>query len=99
MSRGIVVDHKESGVRYAVSERNYNPKIHKRVRDLLPGETVLGYQPLRKEELGGAGSPSPTQDAAGDQGVVSSDSQDDTRTKTTTHNRAEGSTKDSKDSK
>ena len=46
-SHGIVVDHKESGVRYAVSDRNYNEKIHRKVRDLRPGETVLGYQPKR----------------------------------------------------
>lgn len=46
-SHGIVVDHKESGVRYAVSDRNYNEKIHRKVRDLRPGETVVGYQPKR----------------------------------------------------
>lgn len=43
--RGIVVDHKESGVRYAISESNFNPKLHRKVRPLLPTETVHGYQP------------------------------------------------------
>lgn len=76
-SHGIVVEHKESGVRYAVSDRNYNEKIHHKVRDLRPGETVLGYKPKAKQALGsedqasqdaegyGAGSP----DAAGTQAV------------------------------
>ena len=47
--RGIVVDHKENGVRYAVSPRNYNPDIHILVRELRPGETVLGYKPKRRQ--------------------------------------------------
>ncbi|QZD98602.1 hypothetical protein SEA_JEMERALD_14 [Microbacterium phage Jemerald] len=69
-SHGIVVEHKESGVRYAVSDRNYNEKIHRKVRDLRPGETVLGYTPKRpgalvEAEGSGAGSP----DAAGTQAV------------------------------
>lgn len=51
-AHGIVVDHKGSGTRYAVSDRNYNEKIHHKVRDLRPGETVLGYQPKRRSELG-----------------------------------------------
>lgn len=57
-THGIVVDHKESGVRYAVSDKNYNEKIHRKVRDLKPGETVRAFQPLRREALGG-GSESP----------------------------------------
>lgn len=44
-SHGIVVDHRESGVRYAVSDANFNPQVHRRVRDLKPGESVLGYRP------------------------------------------------------
>lgn len=44
---GIVVEHKDNGMRFAISERNFNPKVHKRVRALKPGETVLGYQPRR----------------------------------------------------
>lgn len=59
--RGIVVDHKESGVRYAVSERNYNPKIHTKVRELDPGETVLGFRPKRKEQTRKA-APNPAVD-------------------------------------
>ena len=61
---GIVVEHKESGVRYAVLEEHYDTKLHKRIRDLKPGETVLGYVPRYVEPLGdqdgetsGAGSP------------------------------------------
>lgn len=52
-SHGIVVDHVESGVRYAISDKNYNPKVNRKVRDLKPGETVRGFQPLRHEALGG----------------------------------------------
>ena len=26
---GIVVDHKETGVRYAVSDHNFNQKVHR----------------------------------------------------------------------
>jgi len=52
MSKGIVVDHRESRVRYAISAHNFNEKIHKLVRDLLPGETVLGYQPHPIKRLG-----------------------------------------------
>lgn len=58
MSKGIIVDHKESGVRYAVSEHNFNDKVHKKVRDLKPGESVLGYSPRRK------GSPAEPNDPA-----------------------------------
>lgn len=50
MSHGIVVEHKGNGVRFAVSERNFNPEVHKKVRDLKPGETVRGYLPRRKQE-------------------------------------------------
>lgn len=44
-SHGIVVDHKETGVRYAISDKNYNEKVHRKVRDLKPGETVRTYAP------------------------------------------------------
>jgi hypothetical protein len=50
-THGIVVDHKETEIRYAVSDRNYNPEIHRKVRDLKPGETILGFQPKRKGAL------------------------------------------------
>lgn len=48
---GVVVEHKRSGIRYAVSGGNFNPKVHTKVRDLKPGETVLGYVPRRKSEI------------------------------------------------
>lgn len=57
-SHGIVVEHKESGVRYAISDSNYNEKAHRKVRDLRPGETVLGYRPKRGSEASEA-APSP----------------------------------------
>lgn len=50
-SHGIVVEHKEIGTHYAVSDSNYNPKIHRKVRDLKPGETVLGYAPRMPEPI------------------------------------------------
>ncbi|QDK03673.1 hypothetical protein SEA_ZENITSU_12 [Microbacterium phage Zenitsu] len=80
MSNGIVVDHKETGVRYAVSESNFNPKVHEKVRDLNPGETVLAYAPRRKESLGGQASGAGSRGAAGDQAVSPSDSGKDSRT-------------------
>lgn len=76
-THGIVVDHKESNVRFAISDANYNPDVHRKVRDLRPGETVRGYQPRRKgslQENGDQGSGAGSQDAAGDQAVVSGDS-------------------------
>jgi hypothetical protein len=54
---GIVVDHKESGVRYAISEKNFDPKAHKKVRNLKAGETVLGFKPLRKGSIGKSETP------------------------------------------
>lgn len=47
---GIVVDHKESNVRFAISDKNYDEKVHRKVRDLLPGESVRSYQPKRLSE-------------------------------------------------
>jgi len=43
--KGIVVDHKESGVRYAISESNFREATHDYVRDLKPGETVINFKP------------------------------------------------------
>ncbi|USH44763.1 hypothetical protein SEA_JUANYO_12 [Microbacterium phage Juanyo] len=67
-SHGIVVDHKETGVRYAISDVNYNPTIHSKVRDLKPHESVLSYKPRAKESLqdavGGQDSAQPAGDAA-----------------------------------
>ncbi len=50
MTHGIVVQHKETKVRYAVSEANYNEKVHTKVRDLKPSESVLGYRPHLPED-------------------------------------------------
>ena len=38
---GIVVEDIETGIRYARSERNFNPAKHRKIRDLLPGESIL----------------------------------------------------------
>lgn len=56
-SHGIVVDHKESGTRFAISDRNYDERVHRKVRDLKPGETVLGYQPKSREDSEAAADP------------------------------------------
>lgn len=67
---GIVVDHVESGVRYAISDKNYNVKHHRKVRDLKPGESVLSYKPRSRASLGGEDSQETTtgtNDPAGDQ--------------------------------
>ncbi|QCW22283.1 hypothetical protein SEA_CHEPLI_14 [Microbacterium phage Chepli] len=50
-THGIVVEHKESGVRFAISDKNYNEKVHRKVRDLRAGETVRGYQPRNPQSL------------------------------------------------
>ena len=42
-SHGIVVEHKDSKLRYASHDRNFDPKSERYVRDLLPGESVLSY--------------------------------------------------------
>lgn len=47
-SRGYVVEHKESEVRYAVSPQNFNEKTHTKIRELKPGETVRSYAPRAK---------------------------------------------------
>lgn len=43
--QGIVVDNTESGVRYAITARNLDPKAEVYVRDLRSDETVRGYHP------------------------------------------------------
>lgn len=50
-SHGIVVENKDNGMHYAVSDINYNPAIHRKVRDLKAGETVRSYKPRRSETL------------------------------------------------
>jgi hypothetical protein len=72
---GIVVDHVESGVRFAVSDANYNVKVHRKVRDLEPGESVQSYRPRRKESLGAANDPNTQETAAGDAETDSDDAQ------------------------
>lgn len=74
---GIVVEDLGTGMQYAISDSNYSVKKHRKVRELGPGESVLTYQPRRREPLGslgaetsGAGSPG----AAGDQETDSGDS-------------------------
>lgn len=42
-SHGIVVENKESGLRYASTDANYDPKTERKVRDLRVGESVLSY--------------------------------------------------------
>lgn len=54
---GIVVEHKENGMRFAISDKNYDEKVHCKVRDLRAGETVRGYQPERREASEGGESP------------------------------------------
>jgi hypothetical protein len=48
-SHGIVVDHLETGVRYAISEANFDEKINRKVRDLHQHESVQGYQPKPRQ--------------------------------------------------
>ncbi|WNM75059.1 hypothetical protein SEA_MORRIGAN_14 [Microbacterium phage Morrigan] len=58
-THGIVVEHKESHVQFAISDQHYNEKIHRKVRDLRAGETVRGYQPRAVQSLQDAvGTPS-----------------------------------------
>lgn len=80
-THGIVVDHKESGIRFAISDRNYNEKVHRKVRDLRPGETVHGFRPKRRTEgseaasspQGGTGTPETNASAARDSSEALSD--------------------------
>lgn len=91
MTRGIVVDHKESNVRYAISEKNFNPELHRKVRDLKPGESVLSYRPRAKgsrasqESLEGLETPKGKPEAAGDLVVGSGDQGTDTQTEGATN--------------
>lgn len=76
-THGIVVEHKENGMRFALSDKNYNPKVHRKVRDLKPGESVRTYQPKASESLEsavgsgegtgtpGEGDSSPSESSAG----------------------------------
>ena len=62
MANGIVVDHKESNIRYAIQEDSFDKKIHSRVRELRPGETVYGFQPILRD--GAVQDPEITPEAA-----------------------------------
>lgn len=64
--KGIVVEHKGNGVHYAISEINFNPKVHKKVRDLKPGESVLSYKPRPKQTLAEAAGSKTEGSPAGD---------------------------------
>ena len=75
MSKGIVVDNKENGMRHAISESNFRDKLHVYVRDLLPGETIWGFRPKRKDTLGDPGDPTPTPGDPNDQETDPGDSQ------------------------
>ena len=68
---GIVVDHKDTDVRYAVSDHNFNPKVHRKVRDLKPGESVQGYRPKLSEtvEAGQGGTSAPAAPTKSEGGV------------------------------
>ena len=51
---GIVVEHKESGLRYASLDANFDPANERKVRDLKPGESVFSYAPKTKEASKGS---------------------------------------------
>jgi len=62
---GIVVENKESGLRYASHDRNFDPKSERKVRDLRAGESVLSYgikQPRPSFKPLEAGDDEPTGD-------------------------------------
>lgn len=62
--RGYVVDHKESNVRYAVSESNFNPNIHTKVRELKQAETVLAFRPRRTQKATPTPSAAPSSEGS-----------------------------------
>lgn len=56
---GIVVENKETGLRYASLDVNFDPKTERKVRELRAGESVFSYitkqgpEPEGSEELEG----------------------------------------------
>lgn len=48
MANGIVVDHKETGIRYAILQASFVDELHEFVRDLQPGESVYDFAPKPK---------------------------------------------------
>lgn len=83
-NHGIVVEHKETNVRFAISDKNYNEQVHRKVRDLRAGESVLTYKPRSAESLQDAvesqGGPTGAQDAAKSGTDDSSSVQQDAKT-------------------
>lgn len=103
-SHGIVVDHVESGVRYAISDKNYNVKLHRKVRDLKPGETVRGFQPLRRGSLSdavgdqdGTGTPESAGKSEGDGSEGLAESQGSGRKATQTEGAAPAASQEKKE--
>lgn len=74
---GIVVDHLPTGNRYAISDRHYDQRVHRKVRDLEPGETVIGYvhKPRQDRELREDSSSSPEDLATQAEGSSSEDAE------------------------
>jgi len=70
---GIVVEGKESGLRYASLDENFDPTTERKIRDLRPGESVLSYVPKRvsQDDSEEQGSPAPTNDPAGEPTALS----------------------------
>lgn len=77
-SHGIVVENKESGVRYAVSDANYDPTSERKVRDLKPGESVRSYAPKQGSDPATEGEEN---SPAGDEGTKTADVAKPTPTK------------------
>lgn len=65
MAKGIVVQNKESGIRYAVHEDAWDRDSEKFVRDLKPGETVFSY--VVKKASDSSGDQGAENDAADEQ--------------------------------
>jgi hypothetical protein len=61
-SNGIVVDHLETGVRYAISEANFDEKVVRKVRDLRQDESVASYRPKPRQAQGSGEAGSQPQD-------------------------------------
>lgn len=59
MSKGIVVEHKGNGNRYATSEGNFNPETEKRIRELKPHESVRSYAHRPKPKTATTNTPVP----------------------------------------
>lgn len=62
-SHGIVVEHKETKLRYASRDENYDPSYERKVRDLKPGESLMSFGVKTPAEYG-------TEDSAPEQGVA-----------------------------